>query len=160
MGEIFYGRCDTCNLRLKSRYHTLSRNIERHQFSHAENMEQSNTCEVLQSDRLTQYCGEACCTVGVYSQLRDRGIEFVFDESGSTLPCSKCGRQLDMRAPHIAYEVMDQTEIRTPWLHSVEPHDSEIVARLCLKCDPGIATDFEVNVAREKKEEILEFTAV
>lgn len=33
------------------------------------------------------------------------------------------------------------TEIRQPWLLSVEPHDSETVARLCCACDGDLAAD-------------------
>lgn len=151
MNDEFYGRCDTCAAKVKSRYHTISRNIERYQFD-ADDTKLSVTCTVLRSDRLEEYCGEECCNVGVYCQLNDRGMEIQATGPGPIVQCSKCTKPLDMRQTHVAFEVMDQTEIRQPWLVSVEPHGSEIVARLCSLCDSDLAfdEDLETEVQVEK----------
>lgn len=138
MNDAFYGRCDTCSIKVQSRYHSISRNIERYLFE-VKGAQLCVSCTVLRSDRLEEYCGEECCNVGVYCQLNDRGMEVKAIGPGPVVPCTKCGKPLDMRQPHVAYEVMDQTEIRQPWLLSVETHTSEIVARVCTICDSDLA---------------------
>lgn len=135
-----YGRCDTCGVALTSRYHGFSRQIARCQYPVSAGTEKlAAVLHVLYEEQLTQYCGEACATVGAHAQLQDRGIKWHVVAPGPIAPCSKCGMPVDLTQPHVAYEMMDQTEIRQPWLTTVEPHDSETLARLCQGCDGDVA---------------------
>jgi hypothetical protein len=149
MNQAFYGVCDTCKDKLTSRYHTFSRNIERHQYGDGE---QSCNVVVLRSDGLWQYCSDACSLQGEYDQLRDRGISLSTPGPGPIEPCSKCGSPIDLTDQHIAYEMMELTEVRQPWLLSAEPHNSRTVARLCVRCDGDLTLDascISVNEADE-----------
>lgn len=141
MSEAYFGTCNTCGAGLGSRYHSLSRNLERRQYDHPDAASKACTIHVLRSDRLEQYCGAECAWVGAYSELNDRGIPLLDPGEGRVTPCAKCGKPIDLTQPHVAYELMDQTEIRKPWLLSVKPHDSETVARLCASCDNDFSAE-------------------
>lgn len=138
MDQANYGVCDTCGNKLISRYHTFSRNIEHYQCGGGE---QPCNVMVLRSDGMWQYCSNACALQGEYDQLIDRGIPLTTPGSGPIESCSKCGNQIDLTRPHIAYEMMELTEVRQPWLLSAVPHSSRTVARLCLRCDSDVALD-------------------
>jgi hypothetical protein len=135
-----YGRCDTCGVALTRRYHGFSRQIAQCEYPVPAGTEKLHAVlHVLYEEQLTQYCGAACATVGAYSQLQDRRIEGHGVAPGPMAPCSKCGMPVDLMQPHVAYEMMEQTEIRQLWLTTVEPHDSETLAWLCQACDGDVA---------------------
>lgn len=141
MKDTYFGMCTTCGVAVNSRYHSLSRNVERHQYGPTDAAPQSCTCFILRSDRIGQYCSAACGWDGAYRALIERGFFLSIPGNGPVVPCAKCAKPIDLTQPHVAYELMDQTEIRQPWLLSVEPHDSETVARLCCACDGDLATE-------------------
>ena len=158
MSDACYGTCNTCGVALDSRYHSLSRNVERHQYNPPDADPTSCTNHILRSDRLEQYCGAECAWVGAYSELNDRGISLIDLGKGKVSPCSKCGKPIDLTQPHVAYELMDQTEIRQPWLLSVNPHDSKTVARLCSTCDGDLAAADDAAVGEDLSVvDVLEF---
>lgn len=150
MPDDFYGWCDTCGEKVQRRYHSFSRQIERIGYANAaDGAKSSQAINVLYSERLTQYCNADCAAVGAYCQLEDRGIPLTVVRNGPIAPCSKCGKPMDLRQLHVAYEVMDLTEIRQPWLLSAEPHDSETVARVCNQCDPDLSVGESLNAVQE-----------
>lgn len=143
----YFGTCDTCGTAVGSHYQSLSRNVERYQYENPDAVSpESSTTVILHSERLTQYCKADCAAIGVYNQLSDRGISFAAVGNGPIEPCSKCARPINLAQANVAYELMDQTEIRQPWLLSVETHDSEIVARQCSDCDGVLTHDFMGDV--------------
>jgi hypothetical protein len=146
--EPFYGRCDTCASKLGSRYHVFCRHVERLQYDAAgEGAAPSIFTHVLHAEHLTQYCGAACAEDGGYCQLYDRGIPFGMVADGPLAPCSKCRAPMDLTQAHVAYELMEQTETRQPWLTSIEPHDSQTIARLCKNCDADLSVDTAEEMA-------------
>lgn len=156
MDVPFYGRCDTCGELLSSRYYSFNRLIEKFQY-HAAN-DPSNPAvvvDILSSDHLTQYCSSECAHVGAYCQLRDRGITSDTEISpGPIANCSKCKKQMDLTHAHVAYELMDQTEIQQPWFTSSEPHDSATVAVVCSGCDNDLNTNASAFEAVEERKQL------
>ncbi len=141
MDEAFYGRCDHCGKKVASRHYALSRHIEQC-FYPVQGVPgpQIVQVSVLQAEELTRYCCSDCADVGAYVQMQDRGIELKEIAPGPIVPCSKCGQMMDLRIVHVAYEMMDQTELRRPWLISGEPHDANSLARVCKNCDGSVDT--------------------
>jgi hypothetical protein len=136
MNKAFYGQCDHCGKKVASRHYALSRHIEQC-FYPVPGVPgpQIVQVDVLHAEELTRYCCSECSEVGAYVQMQDRGIELKEIEPGPIAPCSKCGRMMDLRLAHVTFEMMDQTELRLPWFMSVQPHDSNSLARVCVNCD-------------------------
>lgn len=145
MSASFYGRCDHCYRNIGARHYGLSRHIEQYFYPLPDLGTQTVQLSVLYAEELTKYCCSDCSEVGAYEELYDRGIELNEILPGPVAPCSKCGKLMDLRLPHVAYELMDQTEIRKPWLISVEPDDSRTVARICAACDGNLETETETE---------------
>ena len=147
MSDTYFGICATCSTTLNSRYHAFNRNIERLQYSPSSAPPQLRSCIVLHSEQLAHYCSPECAEAGASFVLEQLGIPLQITGNGPIEPCSKCGKPVNLTVPHVAYELMDLTEIRQPWLLSIQAHDSKTVARLCANCDDGL--DCEILQARE-----------
>lgn len=140
MEAVFFGRCDNCGILLSSRYFSFNRHVQQYRYIDSEKTKSVEVLvDVLMSDSLTQYCGEECAHVGAYCQLTDRGIPSDTEiAAGPIATCSKCNSPMDLTQAHIAYETMEQTEIRQPWLTTVTCHDATTVARVCSNCEPDL----------------------
>lgn len=149
MDASFHGICDHCGKKVAARHHAFSRHVERAIYPILDIPVGPQTIhvEVLHAEELARYCCSKCAEIGAYCQLADRGIVLGELGSGPITPCSKCGQPMDLREPHVAYEMMNQTESGPPWLLSAEPHESALLARICTDCQGSIAgeiasTDF------------------
>ncbi len=153
MAHSCYGQCETCAVNLTSRYHSLSRHVEQCQYTASDDDNtQLTRINILHAEQVTQYCGSECAQIGAYSQLNDRGISLNLVGDGPITPCSKCSKPMDLTQAHIAYELMDQTEIRQPWITCADTHDSETVARVCSNCDGDLAMVTAFDAMDEPKD--------
>jgi hypothetical protein len=148
LDALFFGRCDTCAGLVATRYHSFNRQIERRRYPQAgDDTNEDVIVHVLLSDHLTQYCGGECAHVGAYCQLTDRGIPSdTTIEVGPIAHCSKCAKSMDLTQLHVAYELMDQTEIRQPWLMTIKGHDSTTVALVCASCEGDLIGEVGAQV--------------
>jgi DNA-directed RNA polymerase subunit N (RpoN/RPB10) len=155
MDEEFYGRCDNCWAKLNSRYRAFSRHVEQVAYANDGNGGQTRTVQVLHDGQLARYCCDDCARLGAWCQLTDRGIDPPLTEPGTgpVEPCTKCGKPVAMAEAHVAYEMMDLTEIRQPWLISVEPHDTETLAILCNECDADLAAAAQLEEENDEEEQ-------
>jgi len=134
--------CDCCGQPLATRYHTFDRNVERHAYDRlGDTIAKQTTVTVLHSDTLGQYCSADCAQISAKNGLWQRGIRLTYPGDGPLEACAVCGNLVDMTEPHVAYQTMDQTEIYTSWICSVQPHSSETLAVVCPGCDSDLPVD-------------------
>ncbi len=145
--------CDRCGQDLEDRYHTFDRNVERYDYNRTgDTIAEQTTIVVLHSDNLGQYCSANCAQISAEDGLRQRGIRLTYPGDGPLEVCAVCGNLLDMTEPHVAYQTMDQTEMYTSWIISIQPHDSEVLAVVCPSCDSDLPVD-ECEAERDDRED-------
>lgn len=149
-----YGRCEACDAVLTARYHSFERLVERFSYDQpGETPDDQATITVLRCDLLGLYCGQACAMPAVLLGLAERGLRPTDCGAGPIEVCAKCGGPMDLTKPHVAYQLMDQTETRQPWLASIEPHDTDTLAYVCPRCDGDLSAD-EMNVPEAVDEDM------
>ena len=147
-----FGICDTCGTSLAARYTSFERLVERFAYDRTGNTPgEQATVTIIRMDMLGQYCDEKCAWPDAVLSLAERGLRHTGDGSGPIEPCARCGGPVDLTRPHVAYQLMDQTETRQPWLISIQPHSSETLAYVCPRCDGDLAAD-EMNVPESEDE--------
>lgn len=137
-----FGRCDTCEAGLTSRYSSFNRLVERIDYDRpGETPDDQATITILRDDVLGEFCGEVCAMPSVLLALFERGLRHSGGGAGPIETCAKCGGPVDLTQPHVAYQLMDQTETRKPWLISIHTHEAETLAYVCQHCDGDLAAD-------------------
>lgn len=147
-----YGECDACGVSLTARYWTFDRLVERVDYNRpGDTPSSSATVTVLRSETLEQMCSEDCARLVAFLRLAERGLRQGECGTGPIEVCAKCGGPVDLTQSHVAYQLMDQTESRQPWLTMINPIDSEILAYVCSACD-GDLMAYEIDVPESATE--------
>ena len=149
-----YGECDACGVSLTARYWTFDRLVERIDYNRpGDTPGSSATVAVLRSETLDQSCCEDCARLVASLGLAQRGLRQLQCANGPIEICAKCGGPIDLTRSHVAYQLMDQTESRQPWLTSLHPIDSESLAYVCPSCDDDLAA-YEMDDSESETEDI------
>ena len=137
-----FGCCGACAASLTARYTSLNRLVERTDYDRpGETPDDQATITTLRDDVLGEYCDAVCAMPSALLVLFERGLRHAGGGAGPIETCAKCGGPVDLTEPHVTYQLMDQTETRKPWLISIQPHDAEVLAYVCQRCDGDLAAD-------------------
>ena len=141
-----YGVCDICEIWLTARYWTFDRLVQRFDYGQpGDSPESCATVTVLRNDMLSQCCSIDCARFAALAGLVARGLRQAKCGAGPIEVCAKCNAPVDLTKPHVLYQLMGQTELRQPWLTTIEPLDIEYLAYVCPRCDSDLAA-YEMNI--------------
>lgn len=137
-----YSNCEMCNRKLKKHFYSFDRHVEQ---AHYGSDDGQTEISVLRAETVAAYCSAKCAWASIIPELAERGLKHTGGGVGPIEVCAKCGGLVDMSQPHVSYTYHDQTLDEKPWLSSIQVHDAEGLADVCIRCDGDVAAD-EINL--------------
>lgn len=153
--------CDHCQNEIPKRSVYLDRNVMFLRYKGIGNsfdeIAANSEGIMLYSDSINRFCSAGCAEIGVPQTLHSLGLKILPSGVGPIATCAKCHGPVNLMEPHIAYDLMEATNVSKSGQIHLKVHHAESLCVVCNKCD-GNLMESEWLVAYDQEAELSQFT--
>jgi hypothetical protein len=134
-------KCAACNEPLPLQHLSFDQRVELHS---------PGQCSILDDTCLILLCGYSCwkvCEADLAAMLE---LKETYPSSAQITHCCRCGRQIDRKAPYVAYAITELCVDYTASAPMADMIDDTEFAVLCTQCEePSVTTTAAANQHEE-----------